>query len=68
MVLLTRPLEQLQKLAAQAGIPHTDNQILQKGLQLIRNTNDFEYALTQWKDKNDIDKTWHNLKSHFYEH
>ena len=68
MVLLTRPLEQLQKLAAQAGIPYTDNQILQKELQLIRKTNDFEYTLTQWEDKNDVDKTWHNLKSHFHEY
>ena len=68
IVLLTRPLEQLQKLAVQAGMPHIDNQILQKGLQLIRNTNDFEYALTQWEDKNDTDKTWDNFKSHFHEH
>ena len=49
-------------------MPHIDNQILQKGLQLIRNTNDFEYALTQWEDKNDADKTWDNFKSHFHEH
>jgi len=35
IVLLTRPLEKLQKLAVQADIPYTDAQILQKGLQLI---------------------------------
>ena len=68
MVILTRPLEQLQKLAVQAGMPCTDNQILQKGLQLIRNTNDFEYALTQWEDKTESDKTWENFKNHFHEH
>ena len=36
MVLLTRPLEQLQKLATQANIPYTDDQILEKVLSLIR--------------------------------
>ena len=47
IVLLTRPIEQLQKLATQAGIPYTDSQILEKGLTIIRATRDFEYALTQ---------------------
>jgi len=51
MVLLTRPLEQLQKLATQANIPYIDNQILEKVLSLVRATRDFEYALTQWENK-----------------
>lgn len=68
LVMLTKPLEQLQKLAVQANMPYTDSQILQKGLKLICNTNDFEYALTQWEDKNDADKTWSNFKTHFHEH
>ena len=46
LVLLTRPLENLQKLAKQANIPFTDKQILEKGLTLIRRTRDFEHALT----------------------
>jgi len=32
IVLLTRPIENLQKLAQQAGIPYTDKQLLEKGL------------------------------------
>ena len=67
IVLLTRPLEQLQKLATQAGIPYTDGQILEKGLTLIRATRDFEYALTQWEDKPQDQKTWATFKSHFHE-
>ena len=47
MVLLTRLLEQLQKLAIQVGIPYTNNQILEKGLSLIRAIHDFEYTLNQ---------------------
>ena len=57
LVLLTRPIENLQKLAIQAEIPFTDSQILEKGLTLIRATRDFEYALTQWEDKQQADKT-----------
>ena len=51
IVLLTRILEQLQKLATQANIPCTDNQILKKGLSLVRATRDFKYALAQWENK-----------------
>ena len=41
---------------------------MEKGFQLIRNTSDFEYALTQWEDKDPADKTWANFKTHFHEH
>ena len=51
IVLLTCLLEQLQKLAIQAGIPCTDSQILEKGLSLVREKRDFEYALDQWENK-----------------
>ena len=46
LILLTRLLEQLRKLAQHAGIPYTDAQILEKALAIIRVTKDFEYALT----------------------
>ena len=46
IVLLTWPIEYLQKLAQQAGIPYTDQQLLEKGLILIQNMRNFEYALT----------------------
>ena len=67
IVLLTRPIEQLQKLATQAGIPYTDSQILEKGLTKIRATRDFEYALTQQENKPQAEKTWANFKTHFHE-
>ena len=67
IVLLTRPLENLQKLAKQANIPFTDNQILEKGLTLIRRTRDFEYALTMWEEKSEGNKTWKEFKTHFHE-
>ena len=67
IVLLTWPIEQLQKLATQAGILYTDSQILEKGLTKIRATRDFEYALTQWENKPQAEKTWANFKIHFHE-
>ena len=67
IALLTRPLEQLQKLAAHAGIPYTDQQILEKGLTLIRATRDFEYGLTLWEAKPAAQKNWQNFKNHFHE-
>ena len=67
LVLLTGPLENLQKLAKQANIPFTDKQILEKGLTLIRRTRDFEYGLTMWEDKSVENKTWNEFKTHFHE-
>ena len=67
IMLLTRPIEQLQKLATQVGIPYTDSQILEKSLMMIRATRDFEYALTQQEDKPQQDKNWANFKTHFHE-
>ena len=46
IMLLTWLIEHLQKLAQQAGIFYTDQQLLEKDLALIRNTRDFEYTLT----------------------
>ena len=67
IVLLTRPIENLQKLAQQAGIPYTDQQLLEKGLSIIRSTRDFEYALTEWEKKPVADRTWATFKTHFHE-
>ena len=47
IVLLTRPIKNLQKLATQAQNPFSDKQLLEKGLSIIRSTRDFEYALIQ---------------------
>ena len=66
ITVLTRPLEQLKKLAAHAGIPCADQQMLEKALAIVRPTRDFECALTLWENKPDQDKTWDNFKTHFH--
>ena len=65
MVTIYRPIEQLQKLAEIAGIPYTESQIVDFGIQLIKYTRDFETALGEWNKKNTEDKTWDIFKEHF---
>ena len=65
MVLLYRPIEQLQKLATSAGIPYSSAQQLEFGLTLIRSTRDFEKGLSDWNAKPEPQKTWPNFKIHF---
>ena len=67
IILITRPLEQLRKLAIHAKVPYTDAQILEKALSIIRATRDYEYALTTWDNKPADQKTWANFKTHFHE-
>ena len=67
IIMLTKPIEELNKLARQAGIPYTPAQILEKALSTIRATRDFELALTNWESKPQVEKTWENLKTHFHE-
>ena len=67
LVLLTWPIETLQKMATQARIPFSTAQLIKKGLQIIKNTRDFEIALTAWNVRPDTKNTWDNFKTHFQE-
>ena len=51
IILLINPLEDLNKLAQQVGMPYTPAQILEKTLSIIRAARDFELALTTWENK-----------------
>ena len=65
MVLIYKPIEQLQKLATAAQIPFSTEQQLESSLALIRCTRDFEKALIKWKAEAATDKTWNNFKLYF---
>jgi hypothetical protein len=65
MVLLYRPIEQLQKLAISAGIPYSKEQRLEFGLTSVRNTRDFEKGLSDWNALPLTSKTWVQFKTHF---
>ena len=51
--------------SAKANIPFTDAQILEKGLNIIRQTQDFESGLEKWENKRTALQTWDNFKTHF---
>ena len=63
--IIWNPIERLCKFAQKAQNPYSDVQKIDFGLQLIRNTRDFEQALDRWEEKTDANKTWTNLKTHF---
>ena len=65
LVLIWNPIEKLKKLAVQANLPYTDQQLIEFALQIIRGTHNFKKALGEWHMKAVQDKTWPNLKSHF---
>ena len=67
MIMLCNPIEKLQRLAQAAKMTHSENQLLNLGLTVARNTRDFERALETWEDKPAIEKTWNNFKTHFKE-
>ena len=67
LVLLARPIENLQQLSEQAGIPHSGMKLLQKDCSITRNTRDFEHALTMWEDLLKTHKIWANFKAYFHE-
>ena len=67
IILLTRPIENIQNLAKQAGIPCANSQILEKGLVLMRSTRDFECALQLCEKKSSPGKTWAEFKTYFHD-
>ena len=65
MITLYSPVEKLQKLAKDAEIEYSEAQIVEIALTVIKNTHDFEKALSEWHNKAKVDKTWANFKDHF---
>ena len=63
MITIFRPIEQLQKKAVEADIPYSEEQLLEFGLTLVRNTRDFEKAIGEWNAE--PTKTWALFKTHF---
>ena len=65
MITIFRPIEQLRTLAKITKIPYTESQIVGFGLQLIKNTRDFEIVLGEWNRKVEQNKTWESFKEYF---
>ena len=65
MIILYNPIEKLRKMAEATNIAYTENQILDSGLTVIRNTRYFEKALGYWENLPKADKIWARFKTHF---
>jgi hypothetical protein len=65
LVTLFDQVEDLKKLGDAAQMPYTQQQIINFGVQLIRNTQDFQDGLKEWYGKPTLEKTWTRFKSHF---
>ena len=50
LVVMYNEVDDLQELATSAGLPYSDNQIINLGIKLIKNMKDFEKRLTSWYD------------------
>ena len=65
MIILYNPIEKLRKMVEYSNIAYTENQILDIGLTVIRNTRDFEKALGDWENLPTTEKIWARFKTHF---
>ena len=67
LVILFDKVEDITKLAQAARMPYTKAQIVNMGIQLVRNTHDFQDRLRAWLGKPEEQKTWENFKTYFEE-
>jgi hypothetical protein len=65
LVVVYEEVEELEKLAEAAGNPYTPIQVVNFGLQIIKNTKDFEDGIKAWNALPLGQKNWMNFKLHF---
>ena len=58
-------IDKLAKVAEAANLEKTEAQLVDYGLNIIRNTGEFETAILEWNAKDAVDKTWYEFKTHF---
>ena len=66
-VTMFNKIEDLANLAEAAGMPKTDAQIVNYGINLIKKTNNFEQALLTWYNLPVLNQTYQQFKKHFAE-
>lgn len=58
-------IEDLKSVANAAGVPKTEAQLINYGLDIVRNTGEFENGLIAWEALIPANKTWSTFKNHF---
>ena len=64
LILMFNKIDDLVDLAIAAKLPYTEHQIVNLGLTLVKNTNDFEKGISDWIEKKTT-KDWDAFKMHF---
>ena len=67
LIVVFNEIEELARLGTAADNPFSDKQLVQIGLKIIKNTNDFENAINAWYERPALEHTWDNFKNHFDE-
>ena len=65
LVVMFNEIDDLLELSAAANQAYTPSQIVNLGIQLIKNTHDFEKGLDNWYDRPIVEHTWANFQEHF---
>ena len=64
LVLMFNEIDEMQDMATAAENEFSDQQIVNLGIHLIKNTGDFEKGITEWYESTTT-KNWKSFKSHF---
>ena len=65
LIIMFNELEELEQVAIAASNPYTSTQLVNIGIKLIKNFNDFDRGLTSWFERPIEQHTFSNFKSHF---
>lgn len=65
MVTIFCLIGQLQKKAKEVGIPYSEQQLIEFGLSLLRNTQEYLKALGEWNRKLVTDRNWKKINHIF---
>ena len=65
LVIMFNEIEELQDIATASSNAFTDKQMINIGIQCIKNFNDFEKGLSEWYDLPAAAKNWLRFKTHF---
>ena len=64
-VVISNLIEDLEIIAEAARNSKSDTQLVNYGIDLVRDTGEFETSLLTWFARPDNDQIWENFKSHF---
>jgi hypothetical protein len=65
LVILYDAIEELERLGVAAENPYTPKQLIAFGLEVLRNSREFEDGIRAWNRRPLQEKTWESFKEHF---